>query len=127
MSTNAYERQHAKYVMVDLGIANIGTGNGYTAAIPRGALIVSAGFITTTAFDSATTTTGTITDGTTVLVSAEDIKSTGIEVVDVAQKFYADGGTITFSIAETGATATVGRAIAYVSYVQLGCMSSVQE
>ena len=127
MSTNAYERQHAKYVMVDLGIANIGTGNGYTAAIPRGALIVSAGVITETAFNSATTTTATITDGTTALVSAVDVKTTGIETVAVAQKFYASGATIQFNLAETGAAATAGRAIGYVSYIQLGCMNSVQE
>ena len=127
MATNAYERQKAKYVMVDLGVANMGTGNGYTAAIPRGALIVSAGLITVTAFNSATTATGTITDGTTALVDAQDVKTTGIETVAVAQKFYADGGTITFSLAETGAAATAGRAVAYVSYIQLGNGCSIQE
>ena len=75
-------------------------------------------------FDAAT---ATITDGTTALVSAVDVKTTGIETVAVAQKFYADGGTITFSLAETGATATAGRAIAYVSYIQLGNECSIQE
>ena len=127
MATNAYGRQNAKFAMVDLRIANIGAGNGYTAVIPRDSLIVSAGVITETAFNSATTTTATITDGTTALVSAVDVKTTGIEAVAVAQKFYADGGTITFSLAETGATATAGRAIAYVSYIQLGNECSIQE
>ncbi len=127
MATNAYSRQSAKYVMVDLGIANIGNGNGYTAVIPRGSLIVSAGIYTETAFNSATTTTATITDGTTALVSAVDVKTTGIETVAVAQKFYADGGTIQFNLAETGAAATAGRAIGYVSYIQLGNECSIQE
>lgn len=127
MATNAYSRQSAKYVMVDLGIANIGAGNGYTAVIPRGSLIVSAGIYTETAFNSATTTTATITDGTTALVSAVDVKTTGIETVAVAQKFYADGGTIQFNLAETGAAATAGRAIGYVSYIQLGNECSIQE
>jgi len=127
MATNAYSRQIAKYVMVDLGIANIGAGNGYTAVIPRGSLIVSAGIYTETAFNSATTTTATITDGTTALVSAVDVKTTGIETVAVAQKFYADGGTIQFNLAETGAAATAGRAIGYVSYIQLGNECSIQE
>lgn len=120
MSTNQYNRQEAKYVMVDLGIANIGTGNGFTANLPNGALVVSAGLYTVTAFNSATTTTGTITDGTTALVSAVDVKTTGIETVAVAQAFYPTGGTIQFNLAETGAAATAGRAIGYVSYIQLG-------
>ena len=127
MATNAYNRQPAKYAMVDLRIANIGTGNGYTAVIPRDSLIVAAGVITQTAFNSATTTTATITDGTTALVSAVDVKTTGIETVSVAQKFYADGGTIQFNLAETGATATAGRAIGYVAYIQLGNENFIQE
>lgn len=127
MSTNQFNRQEVLSAMVDLGIANIGTGNGYTAVIPRGSLIVSVGLYTVTAFDSGTTATGTITDGTTALVSAQDVKSTGIETVAVAQKFYPDGGTITFSLAETGTTATAGRAIGYVNYIQLGCGDYIQE
>lgn len=127
MSTNQYERQEPLYAMVALTKANIGTGNGYTMSLPRGALIVSAGLITDVAFDSATTTTGTITDGTTVLVDAQDLKSTGIETVAVAQKFYPNGGEITVSAAETGATATVGHAVAYVGYIQLGNMCKVQD
>lgn len=127
MATNAYERQQAKYAMVDLTIANIGTGNGYTAVVPRDSLIVSAGVITDTAFNSETTTTATITDGTTALISAVDVKTTGIETVSVAQKFYPDGGTIQFNLAETGATATAGRAIGYISYIQLGNGCSIQE
>lgn len=127
MSTNQFNRQEVLSAMVDLGTANIGTGKGYTAVIPRGALIISAGLYTVTAFDSGTTATGTITDGTTALVSAQDVKSTGIETVAVAQKFYPDGGTITFSLAETGTTATAGRAIGYVNYIQLGCGDYIQE
>lgn len=127
MSTNQFNRQEVLSAMVDLGVANIGTGKGYTAVIPRGALIISAGLYTVTAFDSGTTATGTITDGTTALVDAQDVKSTGIETVAVAQKFYPDGGTITFSLAETGTTATAGRAIGYVNYIQLGCGDYIQE
>ena len=127
MSTNQFNRQEVLSAMVDLGVANIGAGNGYTAVIPRGALIISAGLYTVTAFNSGTTATGTITDGATALVSAQDVKSTGIETVAVAQKFYPDGGTITFSLAETGTTATAGRAIGYVSYIQLGCGDYIQE
>jgi len=127
MSTNQFNRQEVLSAMVDLGIANIGTGKGYTAVIPRGSLIVSVGLYTVTAFNSGTTATGTITDGTTALVSAQDVKSTGIEAVAVAQKFYPDGGTITFSLDETGTTATAGRAIGYVNYIQLGCGDYIQE
>ena len=127
MATNAYERQNIQYVVVDLGVANIGTGNGYTAVLPRGAQIVSVGLNTVTAFNSGTTATGTITDGTTAFVSAQDVKTTGLETVAVTGKFYADGGTITFSLAETGTAATAGRAIGYVGYVVLDKCDSIQE
>ena len=127
MATNAYERQPAQYVVVDLGVANIGTGNGYTAVLPRGAQIVAVGLNTVTAFNSGTTATGTITDGTTALVSAQDVKTTGIETVAVAGKLYPDGGTIQFNLAETGAAATAGRAIGYVGYVVLDKCDSIQE
>lgn len=119
MATNKTERQAAKYVMVELTISNLGTGNGYTAKLPLGALVVGCGIVTETAFNSGTTATATITDGTTALVSAVDIKTTGIETVSVAQKYYPAGGTIQFNAAETGTAATAGRAVAYVAYIQL--------
>ncbi len=127
MSTNQFNRQEVLSAMVDLGVANIGTGKGYTSVIPRGALVVAVGLYTVTAFNSGTTATGTITDGTTAFVNAQDVTSTGIETVAVAQKFYPDGGTIQFNLAETGTAATAGRAIGYVSYIQLGCGDYIQE
>src|SRR5690348_18300551 len=88
MSTDQYNRQEAKYAVVDLGVDNAGAGNGYTAKLPQGALVVSAALITVTAFDGTGTVTGTITDGTTALANAQDGKTTGTETVDVAQKFH---------------------------------------
>lgn len=120
MATNAFARQAPNYVVVDLGPEHMGAGNGFTAKLPPESLIVGAGIITATAFNSATTATGTITDGTTAFVSAQDIKTTGIETVAVAQKFLPDGGTIQFNLEQTGAAATAGRAIGYVAYVQPG-------
>jgi hypothetical protein len=127
MSTDQYNRQEAKYAVVDLGVDNAGAGNGYTAKLPQGALVVSAGLVTVTAFDGTGTVTGTITDGTTALVNAQDVKTTGIETVAVAQKFYPTGGTITFSLADANSDSAAGRAIGYVSYVQLGNGCSIQE
>lgn len=126
-TTNIYERQSPEYAMCDLRIANIGTGNGCTVSVPAGAMVVSVGLYTVTAFNSATTTTGTIGDGTTTYVSAQDVKTTGIETVAVAQKFYPDGGTITISLAETGATATAGRAVGFVGYINLGRVGSIRD
>lgn len=120
MTTNVYQRQHPEYAICDLGIANIGTGNGYTINVPAGAFVTQVALNTVTAFDSGTTATGSIGDGTTTYVNAQDVKSTGIETVAVVNKFYPDGGTITVSLAETGTTATVGRAVAVVGYVGLG-------
>lgn len=127
MATAITERQPAEFAVCDLRIANIGSGNGYTISIPPGAIVNSVGLITDTAFNSATTTTATISDGTTTFVNAQDVKTTGIETVAVAAKFYPDGGTITVSLAETGATATAGRAVAYVGYVSLGRGGTIRD
>jgi len=120
---NAFNRQKVLAIVADLGIGNIGAGNEVTAKLPQGALVVDVQSHTVTAFDG-TTNTATITDGTTAFVSAVDVKSTGIETAAVAGKFYPQGGTITFSLAQTG-TATVGRNIGVVQYVQLGVGDAV--
>lgn len=132
MATNAYERQSIKYVMVDLGIANIGTGNGYTAVVPRGAQIVDVGLNTVTAFNNTGTgvVTATIGDGTNTYVNAVDVKTAGVETAALSSAFLANGGTVTFSLTETvvgGTASTAGRAIGYVGYIQLGNGCSIQE
>lgn len=127
MATNQYERQSAKYITVELGIAHIGTGNGYTAVVPRGAQIVSIRADVSTAFNSATTTTLSLSDGTTTFISAEDAKTAGPVTVDVASKYFPDGGTLTISMAETGATATAGKACVSIGYTQVGNGCSIQE
>jgi hypothetical protein len=105
----------------DLGITNIGSGNGISIAVPAGAL-VEVGAHIVTAFNSATTTTISASDGTTTFISAEDAKAAALTnvTVDVPRKFFPSGGTITFSMAETGATATAGRAIGWVEYEVVG-------
>lgn len=125
MSTNRFQRQHPRYIMVDLGVDNIGAGNGYTAKLPQGALLLGTGVQTVTAFNSATTTTATVTDGTTTFVNAVDVKTTGAETAANTPKFYATGGELQFNLAETGAAATAGRAIGYAWYIQLGVSDEV--
>lgn len=131
-TTNQYERQPAKYAMVDLGIAHIGTDNGYTAVVPRGAKIVDVGVEVVTAFNNTGTgvVTATVGDGTNTYVNAVDAKTTGVKAVALGEAFLANGGTVTFSMDETvvgGAAATDGRAIGYVAYIQLGAENSIQE
>jgi hypothetical protein len=120
MTTKKTDRQYALVAEVDLGIANIGSGNGKTMVLPPGALLLRALWLTVTAFDSGTTATGTLTDGTTVFVNAENVKTTGSETVANTPKFYPSGGTLTASLAETGTTATVGRALVSVEYYIVG-------
>lgn len=120
MTTKQIDRQYSKVAVADLGIAQMGTGNGITIAVPAGALVLRVLLQTITAFDSVTTATGTVTDGTTSYVTAQDVKTTGAETSAGAPKFYPTGGTITASLAETGAAATVGRALAVVEYVIVG-------
>ena len=127
MSTNQFNRQEVLSAMVDLGIANIGTDKGYTAVIPRGSLIIAVGLITVTGFDGTGTVTGTITDGTTAFINAQDVKTTGIETVATTHKFVVDGATIQFSLADANSNSAAGRAIGYVNYIQLGCGDYIQE
>ena len=72
------------------------------------------------------TNTVNVTDGTTVFVTAQDVKSVGSETVANVPKFYATGGTITASLAQTGA-ATAGLVIVEISYVQEGVSLRIQE
>ena len=117
---NAIDRQKTLNIVVELDIDRMGAGNEYVAKLPQGAVVLAVVLITDTAFDSVTTATATITDGTTVFANGVDVKSTGTEVTANAPKYYPIGGELTFSLAETGAAATLGHAIAIVSYVQLG-------
>lgn len=111
-----------------VGIANIGAGNGLEFAIPIGAILVRVIALTTVAFNSATTTTLTIGDGTTTFVNAVDIKSTGSEAVANVPKYYPAGGTLSVTLAETGAAATAGEAFVYIEYVRPGNgIAGVQE
>lgn len=121
MTTRIIDRQHAFVASTPLmGIANIGAANGYEFAVRPGTLVLRVGLQTVTAFNSATTTTATVGDGTTTFVSAVDIKTTGAETSANAPKYYPTGGTISVTLAETGAAATAGAAIAFVEYIILG-------
>lgn len=115
------DRQYPLVAVADLGIANIGASNGISVTIPPNTMATVRAHIVT-AFNSATTTTFSASDGTTTHISAVDAKAAALTnlATAVPRKFYPTGGTITFSMAETGAAATAGRIIAEVEYVILG-------
>lgn len=127
MATKQDIRQYPLVALVEIGPANIGTGNGVTIAIPGGAIVTKVALLTATAFNSETTTTGTISDGTTTFVNAQDLKTAGAETVAVATKYYPTPATITVSAAQTGAAATAGLAFATVEYVIKGRWSENQD
>lgn len=125
-SKNSF-RQSSLSVVVPLTVANTGV-NTVTADLPPGALLSRVNWFTQTAFNgSSVTITGTISDGTTVFVSAEDLKTAGAEVVDIINKYYPNGGTLTFSIVDTNNDSTLGLAIASATYVIVGRSNSIQE
>lgn len=132
--TNQFNRQSKQEIVVVLTPATVGSDNAVTAKLPMGALITNVELHTVEAFDTSgadSTITGTITDGTTTFVNAQDLKSTGKETVAVAFKHLPQGGTLTFSIAEAATVpanlvpAKNGKAIAVVSYVIEGAGCSV--
>ena len=112
-------RQDVLVAIAKATIANIGVGNEIKIPLPPGAMVLDVTVDTTTAFNSATTTTINVTDGSLVFVSVEDAKTAGREANDAKSKYYPSGGTLTVALAETGAAATVGEAIVTVSYVGL--------
>lgn len=124
---NIYDRQHVKSILVRLGPSDI-AGGGFSAKIPQGAWVTNIVGLKNTAFNTAGTTptvTLTLTDGTTVLINAQTLASTGAITIAAAAKFYPNGGTITGSITEGVAsgsvtTATAGDALIRIEYIQVG-------
>lgn len=125
-TTRLIDRQNADFAMADCGIANIGAGNEVLIGIPVNALLLSIAVYTDTAFNSATTTTATVGDGTTTFASAVDIKTAGAETVANVPKFYPSGGVLTIALAQTGAAATAGRVFVVPQYLILGRGDSIQ-
>ena len=117
-TTRIIDRQLKKTASAFLGIAHIGAGNTVTFAVRPGTLVLSVFAQTITAFDG-TTNTATIGDGTTTFVNAVDIKSTGAETAANVPKYYPTGGTITVTLAQTGA-ATVGELMVGFEYIIRG-------
>lgn len=118
-STNKPSRQYSLHAVADMGITNIGAGKEQHFKLPPKAMLLNVFADTTTAFNSATTTTLSVGDGTTTFVAAVDAKTAGRETASNVGKFYPSGGTVTVSMAETGAAATAGRAIVAVEYIVL--------
>lgn len=121
MATRITARQWPLVALVELTIANIGTGNEVEVSVPPGAYLYDITALTVTAVNSGTTATLSASDGTSTFISAEDVKTAaGVVAVDLKQKFYPSGGVIKFSLAETGTTATAGRILATVTYGGIG-------
>lgn len=133
MSRNIYNRQEPLSILVQLTPDDI-AGGGFSAKIPRGALVTNVYATKNTAFNTAGDTpvvTLNVTDGTTTFISAESLAGTGAITVDVTKKFYPTGGTITGAITESVSTgevtsATAGDAVVYIEYVQLGRGCEIQ-
>lgn len=125
MTTNIYDRGKAQTIVADLGPANSGAGNGITAKLPRGSVLLRITLLTVTAFNS-TTNTATVSDGTTTFANAVDIASAGSETVANVPKFYPDGGTLSATLASTGTAPTAGRTVLVAEYVQLGTGGTIQ-
>ena len=122
---NAYDRQPVLSVVAELGVENIGTGNEVVAKLPQGAVVVGVLALCVTAFDTdgeSATVKLTVSDGTTAFVNAQSVASTGKLTAAATEKHFPTGGTLTCSIVEASAdaTATEGKALVIVQYVQIG-------
>ena len=105
MATAIKDRQYPIYAFKELTYANVGV---YTVTLPPGALLETMYAVTSTAFNSVTTATLTVSDGTTTYINGVDLKSTGSETVSNTPAYYPSGGTLTITTAQTGGDATAG-------------------
>lgn len=126
MTTNASDRQTVLGAAVAVGPSNMGAGNGVDITLPAGAVLLRLIVLTTTAFNSVTTATLTVSDGTTTFANAVDIKTTGSETVANVPKFYPTGGKLSVTLGQTGGDATAGAAMVIPEYVVAGRWSENQ-
>ena len=114
---NIIDRQLVKSGSAVLGIANMGAGNEVTFGIRPGTHLLRMMVHTTTAFNSVTTATVNIGDGTTTFVNEVDIKTTSSDPAANVPKYYPTGGTLTASLAQTGGDATAGEVVVVYEYI----------
>lgn len=126
MTTNFSDRQTVLSAVAEVGPRNMGAGNGVDISLPAGAVLLRLIVLTTTAFDSATTATLTVSDGTTTFANAVDIKTAGSETVANVPKYYPTGGKLSVTLAQTGGDATAGQAFVVPEYVVTGRWSENQ-
>lgn len=126
MTTNASDRQTVLGAAVPVGPSNMGAGNGVDITLPAGATLLRMLVLTTTAFNSVTTATLTVSDGATTFANAVDIKTTGSETVANVPKYYPTGGKLSVTLAQTGGDATAGQAFVVPEYVVAGRWSENQ-
>lgn len=117
MTTKIDSRQYPLAAIASAGPANMGDGNGVDITIPHKALLLRVLVVTATAFNSGTTATLTMGDGTTTFANAVDITSAGSETVANAPKYYPTGGKLSVTLAQTGTAATAGKALVVAEYL----------
>lgn len=110
-------RQYALSAMAEVGIENIGAGNGVRIPLPGGAMLLRLAVVGTTAFNSGTTATLTVGDGATTFADGVDMQTVGSKTVANVPKFYPVPGALQVTLAQTGAAATAGKAFVVAEYV----------
>jgi hypothetical protein len=107
-------------IVASVALASIGAGNEIITKLPPGAWVTNVVSNVTTAFDGSGTVTATLTDGTTVFINAITAKATGALATAVTNKYFPNGGTLTFSIADQNSNSTVGQVLIDVQYKVVG-------
>jgi len=125
--TKLQGRQHPLSACVNAGIAQIGTGNEVVFKVPPGGYVDNVDFQVITAFDGTGTVTGSLSDGTTTFIAAQTLKATGAVTAAVTKKFYPNGGTLTFSIADQNGNSANGQVVGFVNYKSIYRADEVQE
>lgn len=94
--------------------------------VPYGAVILGGNLVVTTAFDSVTTDTLTVTIGSTTLLAATNAQALGSTPFTAGAAATTAGDTVDVQWDQTGGAGTAGAATVYVTYVIDGRATEVQ-
>lgn len=121
-------RQYPLVAVQKIDYTGYTSGAAFNAVeLPVGARLLGVNFYTDTAWNTGTSATITVSDGTATFINAQDIKSAGSETsTQTPFKPYPAGGQISVTVTDTGTAPTAGAGHLVVQYVVDGRANDVQ-
>lgn len=122
-------RQYRLTALQDIDFQDLvnGSASGIKVSLPTNSIVVGGALIVETAWNSATTATLALAlQGGATLLTATNIKATGITNLTTPIATNYTGADVTLTLAETGAAATQGKAKVLIDYIVVDKVAEVQ-